>query len=415
MPLYHRKGSGHPASLTPKTMVRCRKFFVSITAILTLVGLKIYFEIMYELPIFSELPPTPTEPPRNPLVILEPFKGQEDVSMNTLHDMANNLRRLLISSNSYWNNKEQNLLDSKDMRAWTCKTSKEPLKDLKTYPEPLQLFLQHGGCREYRLIIDQPDKCPYNRTFLLLAIKSSPQNFAQRQAVRSSWGTERCYGGLYVRLVFLLGVAPGQDFSPLIWYENGQSHDLLQWDFLDTFFNLTLKDQLFLGWARLRCSGAKYILKGDDDVFVRTPEIVQELTLLGGHQTQSLYMGHVVSSAKPYRDPRSKYYIPYSYYAGSYPPYAGGGGYVFSGALTPWLYLVSYFVIPFPIDDVYTGMCFMALGMKPTGHPGFQTFEIPGRQKYPCCSKTHLLLEHKKSPQEMLQMWSKLRDHVQHC
>ncbi|KAG8448822.1 hypothetical protein GDO86_015770 [Hymenochirus boettgeri] len=396
-------------------MLRCRKVMISVIALFTLVALKIYIEVMYEIPKLAERPSTANELNRNPLSILEPLQDQDDLFMAALHDMAQQLRRLVDTSDSYWNNAEQQLLESENMRAWPCRTANEPFKEITDYPESLQIFLQNGGCREYSLIIDQPRKCQHNKTFLLLAIKSSPQNFAQRQAVRNTWGTERCYGERSVKLVFLLGVASGPDLSALLWYEDGQYHDLIQWDFIDTFFNLTLKDQLFLGWAKKHCPGARYILKGDDDVFVRTPEIVKELSLLDRQKTRALYMGHVVTSAKPYRDPQSKYYIPHSFYAGSYPPYAGGGGYVFSGALTPWLYQVSHFVAPFPIDDVYTGMCFMALGLKPTSHPGFQTFEVPIKKSDLCCPKKQLLLVHKKTPQEILQMWTELKGHVLHC
>ncbi|KAM4696383.1 UDP-GlcNAc:betaGal beta-1,3-N-acetylglucosaminyltransferase 8 [Rhinophrynus dorsalis] len=395
-------------------MIKCKKVTVSICAILTLVALKIYLDLTYEFPRFTELPTAPTDSPVNPLTLLEPLQGREDMSMTVLHDLAQKLRRVLVMADSYWNREELQLLDSVGLSAWSCREVKQPT-DQKTYPEPLQQFLLHGGCREHRILIDQQEKCPENRTFLLLAVKSSPQNFAQRQAVRNSWGTERDYGGKFVRLVFLLGVAPGPDLSSLLWYEDGRYHDLLQWDFTDTFFNLTLKDQLFLQWAVLRCPGASYILKGDDDVFARTPDIVYHLSLLGGHQPQPLYMGHVVTSAKPYRDPRSKYYIPPTYYAGGYPPYAGGGGYVFSGALTPWLYLVSHFVAPFPIDDVYTGMCFMALGVRPTGHPGFRTFQMPVGEEDLGCSEHRLLLVHKRTPQEIMRMWGELQGHEQHC
>ncbi|XP_044124330.1 N-acetyllactosaminide beta-1,3-N-acetylglucosaminyltransferase 2-like isoform X1 [Bufo gargarizans] len=337
--------------------------------------------------------------------MLEPLQGDEKSTLAALHSLAQNMKKVLPASGAYWNSEQLQLLDAKRPRAWMCNKSTPRVKPPESYPELLLNFLSQDQCRNHKMIINQADKCPLNRTFLLLAIKSSPQNFAQRQAVRDTWGAEKNYGGKYVRLVFLLGTVPALDLSPLLEYENSRSHDLLQWDFADTFFNLTLKDQLFLGWARTYCAKATYILKGDDDVFVRTPNIVQVLSLLSSHRRHSLYMGHVVKLAKPYRDPQSKYYIPISFYMGIYPPYAGGGGYVFSGSLTPWLYLVSHFVLPFPIDDVYTGMCFMVLGVKPLGHPGFRTFSMPKKVKSSSCSEKNLLLIHQKSPQEILKMW----------
>ncbi|MEE6491275.1 hypothetical protein FKM82_016158 [Ascaphus truei] len=396
-------------------MVRCPKFAIFVSALITLLALKIYMESTYEVPLLSDPLSSPINPPSDPLKLLEPLRARKDLSLLALHDLAQRLRGAVAESDAYWNQEELQLLSTGDPRAWTCGATGPPLKDPAAFPDLLQRFLLHGGCRNHRLLIDQPDKCPTNRTYLLLAVKSSPQNFAQRQAVRDSWGAERDYAGLPVRLVFLLGTAQGPDLSALLHYEGSRSRDILQWDFQDTFFNLTLKDQLFLGWARLRCPGASFVFKGDDDVFARTPAILRYLSSLSLRQSHALYMGHVVMSATPFRDPRSKYYIPPSYYTGSYPPYAGGGGYVFSGSLTPWLYLVSHFVVPFPIDDVYTGMCFMALGVRPRGHPGFQTFEAPGKDTQSGCSSHSLLLVHRKTPQQILRLWGELRDPTSQC
>ncbi|KAM3911989.1 N-acetyllactosaminide beta-1,3-N-acetylglucosaminyltransferase 2-like isoform 2-T2 [Leptodactylus fuscus] len=391
--------------MSRSAMVRCRKFSISVVALFALVVIKIFIDVNYPPLQLSDPPSISPEPDRNPLVLLEPLQDDEKSAMAALHSLAQNLKKLVPTAGAYWNMAQLQLLDLKRPQAWTCSKPTAQVKPAEPYPELLVSFLAQDQCRNHKMIINQPDKCPLNRTFLLLAIKSSPQNFAQRQAVRDTWGAEKSYGGKYVKLVFLLGTVSVIDLSPFLEYENSRSHDLLQWDFEDTFFNLTLKDQLFLGWARTYCARATYILKGDDDVFVRTPKVVHVLSLLGGHKHQSLYMGHVVKLAKPYRDPQSKYYIPASFYMGMYPPYAGGGGYVFSGSLTPWLYLASHFVFPFPIDDVYTGMCFMALGVKPIGHPGFKTFSTPKKEKSSGCSEKNLLLVHQKSPQDMLKMW----------
>lgn len=402
--------------LQTSAMIRCRKFSISAIAFLLLVALKIYVDMNFPSLEPSDPDSPSPEPFESPLANLRLLQNDDEQSIAALYNLAQKLRKTVAGTEAIWNNEQLQLLDVKGRRAWTCRdpTSVQHVKGTDPYPDLLQSFLMHSQCRNHRMIINQPEKCPLNDTFLLLAIKSLPQNFAQRQAVRDSWGAERSYGGRNVRLVFLLGTTPGPDLSPLLAYEDSHFHDLLQWDFEDTFFNLTLKDQLFLGWAKKHCVGAKYILKGDDDVFARTPSIVHVLSLLTSHRHHSLYMGHIVKSAKPYRDPHSKYYIPPSFYDGFYPPYAGGGGYVFSGSLTPWLYLVSHFVAPFPIDDVYTGMCFLALGVHPTGHPGFKTFNTPKGEKAGCSEK-HLLLVHQKSPQEMLKMWGQHYQDTQQC
>ena len=71
------------------------------------------------------------------------------------------------------------------------------------------------------------------------------------------------YDGVRVRHVFLFGK---QDIGP-IQKEIDRFGDALVGDFIDSFHNLTFKDAMLLQWAQDSCH-ARFILKGDDDVFV---------------------------------------------------------------------------------------------------------------------------------------------------
>ncbi|KAF7704732.1 hypothetical protein HF521_021804 [Silurus meridionalis] len=104
--------------------------------------------------------------------------------------------------------------------------------------------------------------------------------------------------------------------------------DILQWDYRDSFFNLTIKEGLSPAKAR------------------------------------DLFVGDVITNAGPHRDKKVKYYIPESIYVGGYPPYAGGGGYLYSGKVAQRLHGIMNRVPLYPIDDVYTGMCLRKLGLS---------------------------------------------------
>ena len=56
-----------------------------------------------------------------------------------------------------------------------------------------------------------------------------------------------------------------------------QTQDILQWDFLDTYRNLTIKSILALRWAAYSCREAAYVVEMDDDVFLHTPNLVRLL------------------------------------------------------------------------------------------------------------------------------------------
>ncbi|KAJ7990135.1 hypothetical protein DPEC_G00297190 [Dallia pectoralis] len=310
-------------------------------------------------------------------------------------------------------------------RNWSnCENSAEQLRtnihDFSQYPELHKIFIRGMDCRDPPILIDQPEKCRSNggKTFLLFAIKSTPRNFEQRQTVRETWGREAVYSGwVKVRTVFLLGTTTQDDpnLSRLLAFEGRLYGDLLQWNFQDSFFNLTLKEHAFYRWALARCPNVSFIFKGDDDVFANTKAILAYLQSLEPDKASKLYLGQALISASPLRDSKSKYYIPESFYEGGYPAYTGGGGYLFSGSLIGQLYGVTVLLPFFPIDDVYTGMCFSALGIVPEKHDGFQTFDIREQDRANVCVHRNLLLVHKRSPREIMQLWRDIKNPLLLC
>lgn len=282
------------------------------------------------------------------------------------------------------------------------------IMDYNSLPQRFQDFLLHMRCRTYPMLINQPHVCNEN-PFLLLVVKSLIPHFDRRQAIRETWGRAGVFANRTVATVFLLGNTLSADHFPdlqgMLSHEAKTHKDLLQWDYRDTFFNLTLKEVLFLEWFSQNCPHAQYILKGDDDVFVNTLKIIKHLEGLSEDKAEDLFIGDVISNAGPHRDRKLKYFIPESVFVGQYPPYAGGGGYLYSGKLALRLHNVSRQIVLYPIDDVYTGMCLKKLGMVPEKHSGFRTFGIETKYKDNPCIYRSLMLVHSQTPQEMLKIW----------
>ncbi|XP_077422605.1 N-acetyllactosaminide beta-1,3-N-acetylglucosaminyltransferase 2 isoform X2 [Vanacampus margaritifer] len=290
--------------------------------------------------------------------------------------------------------------------------------DVASYPLLLQNFLLGMMCRSPPFLIDQPDKCRGNAPFLLFAIKSMPAHFERRQAVRNTWGREHLHdGGLRVRTAFLLGSASldDPDLSALVRFEAERYGDVLQADFHESLINLTLKMDTFLRWTLERCPRVSFIFYGDDDVMVNTQSLLSYLRSLNSSMAARLYAGHVIKTAGPVRDPKSKYFIPMSFYEGLYPAYVGGGGVVISGALLRPVYSNCGAIPFFPIDDVYVGMCFSALGVSPQAHAGFHTFDIRERDRENLCAYKKLILVHRRSPQELKRIWRGIHSPLLTC
>lgn len=352
--------------------------------------------------------------------------------------VSGKLRQTIAQNGAYWNrllHLAARTLAKGENPSWPyyewsqCKEKSKELvqtnvHDIASYPLMFQDFLHSMNCRSPPVLHDQPNKCSagggeeVNQTILLFGIKSTPGHFEQRQAVRETWGREGVYAnGLRVHTVFLLGSSPPEDpdLGPLLSFEAKYFGDLLQWDIHESLLNLTLKMNAFLQWTLKSCPQVSFIFSGDDDVFVNTPALVSYFQSLEPAKASRLYVGHVISKATPLRDTKSKYYIPLSFFDGPYPDYTGGGGFLMSGALLQPLHSVSRVIPLFPIDDVYIGMCLLAVGVSPEAHPGFQTFDVKEPDRENLCIHKHLILIHRRSPQQIERLWEGINSPLLTC
>ncbi|XP_029961866.1 N-acetyllactosaminide beta-1,3-N-acetylglucosaminyltransferase 3-like [Salarias fasciatus] len=287
----------------------------------------------------------------------------------------------------------------------------------------IQDFLYHRHCRHFPMILDLPDKCGGDDNpedvFLLLVIKSPPTNYERREVLRKTWAKEKLHRGMWIRRVFLSGTLSDglhkEKMNKLLEVEHREHKDILQWDFYETFFNLTLKQILFLEWMERNCNHARFLLNGDDDVLANTDNIVEYLDGLGSYDWRKhLFTGHLISGAGPIRRSTSKYYIPVQVYEPSfYPPYCGGAGYLLSGYTALAIYHTSESVPLLPIDDVYIAMCLAKANLQPTSHTGVKTLDFTKTlqkvQNDPCILK-ELLLVHNFPPAFIYVIWYQLHE-----
>lgn len=301
---------------------------------------------------------------------------------------------------------------------FTCSVNGSRENISSDLPLAHQEFLRYKHCRSFPTLLT-PSPCE-DDLHLLLAIKSTAAQVERRAALRDTWGRAGRINGRRVKLVFLMGRSRDQvqnyNLQPLLEWENDRYGDILQWDFVDSFFNLTLKEVRFLSWFSRSCSSSEFVFKGDDDVFVHTENLLE---FLEAHKPENhLITGDVIPKALPIRNKASKYFIPVEMYPDGkqYPPYAGGGGYLMSRQTVLELNEAAQRVPLFPIDDVYVGMCLEEMGKKPTHHSGFLTFGLGhGLKHFDPCVYRDIMLVHKLKPVEMWVMWALLQDQRSQC
>lgn len=272
-------------------------------------------------------------------------------------------------------------------------------------PQQFQEFLRYRHCRAFPTLLT-PSPCE-DDLFLLLVVKSTAANAERRDAVRDTWGHAGQILGQQIKLVFLLGRSRDQ---PKLEWESHRHGDILQWDFMDVFFNLTRKEIGFLSWFSQKCSKAQFVFKGDDDVFVNTDNVVE---FLKAHNPDShLFTGYIHGHGGPSRDRNSKYLIPIEIYPNeSYPPFPSGGGYLMSRQTVLGLQVAAEQIALYPLDDIFVAFCLHAMGLIPKHHHGFLTFGFsrPHQHSDPCAYRD-IMMMHNLYPAELRRMWRRTKD-----
>ena len=109
--------------------------------------------------------------------------------------------------------------------------------------------------------------------YLVILVKSKYSNFANREAIRTTWGQSD--SEQLIRTVFIIGYPPQSENSKikqqcidLILNETKRYADIIQQDFIDSYYNNTLKSLMAIKWINTYCSNSKYYLLIDDDFFL---------------------------------------------------------------------------------------------------------------------------------------------------
>lgn len=132
----------------------------------------------------------------------------------------------------------------------------------------------------YTFISSCNKKCMENdysgKLRLVYIVKSAVNHFDRRLAIRSSWGFEKRFSDVPIRTVFLLGVNPKNvDLQIGIEKEQQKYGDIVQADFIDSYFNNTIKTMMGFKWAVTVCPNSKFYMFSDDDMYISTKNVLR--------------------------------------------------------------------------------------------------------------------------------------------
>ncbi|XP_055331889.1 lactosylceramide 1,3-N-acetyl-beta-D-glucosaminyltransferase A-like [Paramacrobiotus metropolitanus] len=220
---------------------------------------------------------------------------------------------------------------------------------------------------------------PPNDLFLLIIVHSAASHFHNRELIRETWANEVWRRKQGAAVLFIVGTPVSEAVQTKVVNESVTFGDIIQYNYLDTYRNMTHKNLAGLTYISQFCQTLpfSYILKTDDDMFVYLRPIVAHLRqyeYCHPHATRTILCAELQRREVVQRDRKGKWFVAWEDFPDKhYPPYCYGGGYVLTRDLVEGLLSAAGKVPFYWIDDVFvTGLTAKALG-------GVQHVQFPGQ------------------------------------
>ncbi|XP_033643447.1 beta-1,3-galactosyltransferase 1-like [Asterias rubens] len=199
--------------------------------------------------------------------------------------------------------------------------------------------------------------------FLVFLVKCKPEERFDREQIRQTWGGVTEVLGQRILTMFLVGQSADPAVRGMLQNEDERTHDFIQEDFNEGYFNLTYKTLMGFRWVMTHCPRVSYVVSVDADMMINVRNLVQRLKTM---PRANFAEGNLRTGYKPHRDIGSKWYVTKQEYSRpSYPPWLNGGCYVFSSDVATRVYKTSANVPFFKLDDVYIGIVLAKVKVKP--------------------------------------------------
>ncbi|GKV14162.1 hypothetical protein SLEP1_g25073 [Rubroshorea leprosula] len=243
---------------------------------------------------------------------------------------------------------------------------------------------------------------------LFIGILSAGNHFAERMAVRKSWMQHELVKSSAVVTRFFVAMHARKEVNVELKKEAEFFGDIVIVPYMDNYDLVVLKTVAICEYGAREIS-AKYVMKCDDDTFVRVDSVLSEAKRVP--DDRSFYLGNINYYHKPLRS--GKWAVTYEEWPEEdYPPYANGPGYILSSDIA--LFIVSEFekhkLRMFKMEDVSMGMWVEKFNSsKPVDYLHSLKF-----CQFGCIEGYYTA--HYQSPRQMTCMWNKLvKQETQQC
>ncbi|EXB29782.1 putative beta-1,3-galactosyltransferase 19 [Morus notabilis] len=243
---------------------------------------------------------------------------------------------------------------------------------------------------------------PEGEVEMFIGILSAGNHFAERMAVRKSWMQHKLIKSSNVVARFFVALHARKEVNTELKKEAEFFGDIVIVPYMDNYDLVVLKTVAICEYG-VQSMSAKYIMKCDDDTFVRVDVVLNEAKEVP--QGKSLYVGNINYYHTPLR--AGKWAVTHEEWPEEvYPPYANGPGYIMSSDIAH--FIVSEFrrhkLRLFKMEDVSMGMWVEKFNStKPVEYVHNVKF-----CQFGCIVDYYTA--HYQSPRQMMCMWDKLQE-----
>ncbi|KAJ4844208.1 Hydroxyproline O-galactosyltransferase galt2 [Turnera subulata] len=241
---------------------------------------------------------------------------------------------------------------------------------------------------------------PRNPVRLFIGVLSASNHFAERMAVRKTWMQSSAMKSSDVVVRFFVALNPRKEVNAILKKEAAYFGDIVILHFMDRYELVVLKTIAIVEFGVQNVSAA-YIMKCDDDTFVRVETVLKEID--GISPKKSLYMGNLNLLHRPLRT--GKWAVTFEEWPEEvYPPYANGPGYIITADIARFIIAqhANQSLRLFKMEDVSMGMWVEQFNSStPVQYSHNWKF-----CQYGCMEDYYTA--HYQSPRQMICLWDKL-------
>ena len=318
-------------------------------------------------------------------------KKTDGIIMQYRVEAETNYQKLLDKSNVPQNVRKGNAI----LRTRTYPTTPRKTKCNKCFTYVYNTVIKPNSC-------DAPGDVK-----VLAVITTVPWVTEIRDALRQTWLSVTKNNTASVRYVFLLGSGWPADKQAKLKEESEEYKDILQDDYIDSYFNLSIKALSGFKYGLTTCKRAQFIMRSADDNYVNLPNILQLIKT--GKKVQTHMFGPCVPPGSVViRGAGSKWAVTRNeWQPRTYPAYCVGTTFLMSHAVARKLYLASENVPYFVMEDVYFGEVAHQSGIPLYNVPGFNLGvpKINPKAKVPCTIFKDWRSVHNVNPQNQRNLW----------